>query len=272
MMERGLGAIPDYDRDVGLDLKHRPIVRLVGSVRPATSVDYTAIFGEPFDQENTNSCTGNSASKSLAMRARFVGRPLHDDPSRNGLYGVGRKVDAPYRALEDFGARPTSLWIGAEEYGICFEKDWPLFGPDVLQPDGSTVPQVNADPPLDVFTTGQANLVTDRFRIAPGNGAADEIGMALARGIFPTFTMPVDRPFQRMGPGDPPFDGITGSDLGLHSQLFIGRLVVGDVPVFLVGSSWGRGHGRNGVVLVTERFVNSGAVTDIIAPTVIPGD
>lgn len=253
---RRFGAIPDHDHVVDRDLVHSPLVRLPGLVVGTVPQDLSYASKLDFvpDQLSTSSCVGNSLSTSIYLRAKIAGHEIAR-PSRLLIYGIARLIDDPHLKMQDGGCRPTVAIQGTQLYGLCAETRWPFDERKVLE-----------EPPQDVFQHALDAKVESYYRIAPGAGCASGIRRALASGYVPVFTMPVDEAYMGYR-GEGVYGGMTGSSQGLHAQAIIGY----GPGYLLVCNSWSDQWGSHGLVPIADAWFDSGQVSDILVPTVVPG-
>lgn len=257
-MSRHYGHIPDHEAIVKADLTHRPLAALPGLVRPRTGtsdvvLSYRSLLDEVPDQGGTSSCVGNAFSTSVLLRAAILGHPIFR-PSRKCIYDFARLIDMPHQPMTDEGSRPAAAIMGMMTYGLTTEARWPL-----------SEENINDDPPEDVFRQSINTKVGGHYRIAPGTGCADAIKRALNSGYCPGFAMPVDQAYEDFAGGI--YQGLTGPELGGHMQCASGY---GPGYIEVIGS-WGRGWANLGFIRIADSFFDSGQVTDILVPTVVPG-
>lgn len=265
MQQHLYGHLPDHARIVEHDLLHTPLAALPGLVSlqhvaasPVTEMQYEHLLAENNDdvpdQLGTSSCVGNAFSTSVFLRAIILGRPILR-PSRKAIYDIARLIDSPHQKMVDQGSRPYAACMGMQQYGLTTEARWPLI--ETL---------IDTDPPEDVFQHAIDAQVGSYYRIAPGTGCADGIEMALRSGYLPAFAMPVDQAYEDYD-GSGIYQGVTGAVLGGHMQC-----VVGFGPGYLlVCNSWNRTWGYKGLSRIARKWFDSGQVTDILVPTIVPG-
>lgn len=269
-MPRSYGHVPDPDLLVHNDLINVPLVALPGlkTATPAAEISYATLLDKVPDQETTSSCVGNSLSTSIYLRAKILGLSL-PRPSRKLFYDLSRLIDDPHRAMTDDGCRPSSAVFGAKDSGLVSEERWPLFGTTEQALElsgGKTDKWINVAPPQDVFEHALEARLGDYYRINNGTGCALNIRHALYSGFCPIFSMPVDESYENFA-GDGVFAGVMGDVLGSHMQC-----VVGSGPGYLlVCNSWSEEWGNHGLVAIVDGWFNSGAVGDVLVPTLIPG-
>lgn len=257
------GHKPDHAQTVANDLLHVPLTRLPGlvshgSVSPTTELSYASLLEQNGDavpdQGPTSSCVGNAFSTSVFLRAALLGRAILR-PSRAAIYAIARLIEIPFAKLVDEGSNASSACLGMQQYGLVAESRWAL-----------SEQTINDDPPEDVFQHALDATVGSYYRIAPGDDCAADIRRALLSGHIPAFAMPVDRAYEEYG-GVGIYPGVTGKKLGGHMQC-----VVGFGPGYLlVCNSWGPSWAMGGLARVALTWFNSGAVTDILVPTIVPG-
>lgn len=260
MIERGKGWLPDDEDVVAEQLVSLHVSHLVGVAAPAPigDIDYTTLLTRRPDQGSTSSCVGQALSISIWLIAKALGIDI-PWPSAKGIYDFARAEDQPYMRFVDAGCRPLAAAAVVTQKGVVAEADWPI----VFARDGST--NINVRPPIDIFQTALAFLVGAYYRIPSGPGAAALVDLALANGKMPIFAMPVDEAYEKLNTGAV-YEGRAGKSLGGHMQCIAGR---GDGFKRIV-SSWGVSHGDNGIVKISNSYIDSGECTDIIVPTIVP--
>lgn len=262
MTRRGYGHISDYEHVVEHDLIHAPIVRLPGYVHVGDTpkeLDYTPLLerygdGVP-NQGGTSSCVGNALSTCIFLRAAIMGKPILR-PSRKLIYDLARLIDVPHRVMIDQGSRPMAAILGSQQYGLVAESRWPL-----------TEEEINANAPEDVFQHALDAKVGSYYRIKSGFGCSYAIRHALASGFCPMFAMPVDDMYENYD-GSSFYEGVTHEVLGSHMQAIVGFTAQNEI---LVCNSWGTGWGTRGIARISDAWFDSGSVSDVIVPTVVPG-
>jgi len=143
---------------------------------------------------------------------------------------------------------------GARAYGLVADTRWPL---------GAS--NINELPPLDVFQHSLADKLGEYYRIPAGQGCAALVRQALVHGYCPIFAMPVDEAYEQYD-GSSTYPGVTGAELGGHMQC-----AAGFGPGYILAvNSWGRAWGANGRARLVDDWFDSGFVTDILVPTVLP--
>jgi hypothetical protein len=253
MTTRGLGHIPDEEKDVLDDLAHRHVGTLLGppSSAPA-SLDYSALLDAVQNQGPTNSCVGQAFATSLYIRSKIAGAPIAR-PSAKAIYDVARLLDGPRRSIVDIGSRPRLAIEGMQDYGLVADERWPL-----------TASNVNVPPPLDVFRAGLDAMLSGHYRIGAGIGASSLARSALARGFVPFFAMPVDASFYDHD-GSAVVANIASGVIGNHAMAIVGY----DESSLLVVNSWGAEWGRSGFCRLAFSLFDATAF-DVIVPTIIP--
>lgn len=250
---RTFGHLPDNEGLVFVDLECRHIGALLGAPSPLPGgIDHRNRLPDIPDQGHTSSCVGQAIATSVFLRAKACDAPI-PRPSASAIYSIARLLDDPGKSLHDNGSRPALALRGATIYGLVTETRWPLVEANI-----------NAMPPLDVFVHGQLAKVVDYYRV-PKDGAAHAVKAALSRGYFPCFAMQIDEAFESLTTFDV-YQGLTGPSLGGHYQCIVGY----DDEAFIVAGSWGPEFGEGGFVRVAQSFINSGAVSDILVPTIVP--
>jgi hypothetical protein len=258
---RGFGWRPDDPLDVQLQigLQHATALVGVGARDIPAAADYRSLMDGIPDQKGSSSCTGQALATSCLLTSKFAGQPI-PRPSPKVLYDFGRLEDAPGGPLQDVGARPMAVIRGGAERGLVSEADWPILFDESGRPLN-----INEPPPLDVYQSALAAKIGSYYRIAPGPGASLLCRVALARGFFPMFAMPVDDVYLDWS-SDAVYPGRRHASEGGHMQALCGY---GD-GFLLIMTSWGETHGDHGVVKISSDYFDSGEATDIIVATVVP--
>lgn len=262
MSARGLGWLPDDTSRVALELATAPLEDLIGTPTSPTrtSLDLSTKLDKVVDQWHTSTCVGQAFATSLYLLGQTTGRPI-PRPSAKLIYDHARQEDQPYVRLRDYGSRPLAAIRCLVEMGMVADEDWPLrFWNDA---DGEHS-NVNDRPPLGIYQKALGYKLGGYYRIRPGYGAASAVRLALAHDFVPVFAMPVDAEYQDWGGGL--YTGRSGISLGGHMQSTCGYRE-GSI---LVASSWGEEHGDGGIVEIADGYFDSGEVTDIIVPTIVP--
>lgn len=252
---RGLGHIPDLDEHVVDDLVHRHVGKLLGAapIGVPAELDHSSLLEHVPDQGGTSSCVGQAFATSIYLRAKAAGHPILR-PSPKAIYDGARLYDDAYRPLVDMGSRPRAAVLAMQTYGLVDEARWPL-----------TEENVNDPPTLDVYAHGLGAMLAGYYRIASGEGAAVLLRQALAQGFFPAFAMNVDADYEELAPGVV-YDGLRGPILGGHMQCLCGY----GQGYFTVAGSWGPSFADRGFARVSDSFVESSDVSDLLVPTVVP--
>lgn len=260
-MSRGLGWLPDDPLDVQLQigLQHATALVGVGARDIPKTADYRALMDGIPDQKGSSSCVGQALATSCFLTAKFAGQPI-PRPSPKALYDFGRLQDDPYGPMKDVGSRPTAVIRCGVDRGLVSEAAWPI----IFDADGRPL-NINDPPPLDIYQDALAAKIGAYYRIAPGPGASLLCRIALARGFFPMFAMPVDDLYIDWS-GDAVYPGRRHASEGGHMQAFCGY----GEGFLLVMTSWGSSHGDAGVVKIDDAYVDSGECTDLIVATVVP--
>lgn len=257
---RGLGWLPDDASRIALELATAPLEDLIGT--PTSPVvdelDLSKKLDKIPNQGRTSSCVGQAFATSLYLLGQTQDKPI-PRPSAKLIYDDARAEDQPYVRLGDYGSRPLAAIRCLVEQGMVPEADWPI----IFEEGGRS--NINDRPPLGIYQKALGYKVGGYYRIPGGYGAARAVRLALAHGFVPVFAMPVDEEYQNWDGGI--YTGRSGTSLGGHMQSTCGY---GD-GFIRVASSWGEEHGDDGIVLIADSYFESGEVTDIIVPTLVPG-
>jgi hypothetical protein len=256
---RGLGWLPDDPQRVALELTAAPLEDLIGTpTSPAVdAIDLAPLLDKIPNQEHTSSCVGHAFATSLYLLGQTTKTPI-PRPSAKLIYDFARAEDQPYVRLGDYGSRPIAAMRCLIEQGMVAESDWPI----VFEPGGRS--NINDRPPLGIYQKALGYKVGSYYRIRAGYGAAEAVRLALRHGYVPIFAMPVDAAYQDWDGGV--YVERDGPSLGGHMQSTCGY---GDGHI-LVASSWGETHGEDGIVRIADSYFESGEVTDILVPTLVP--
>jgi hypothetical protein len=256
---RGLGWLPDDPQRVSFELTAAPLEDLIGTPTSpsAERVDFAPLLDKIPNQGHTSSCVGQAFATSLYLLGQTAKTPI-PRPSAKLIYDFARAEDQPYVRLGDYGSRPIAAMRCLVEQGMVAEGDWPIVFEEGERSN------INDRPPLDIYQRALGYKVGSYYRIRAGYGAAGAVRLALRHGFVPVFAMPVDDAYLDWDGGV--YAGRDGKSLGGHMQSTCGY---GD-GFILVASSWGEEHGDGGVVQIADSYFDSGEVTDILVPTLVP--
>lgn len=256
-MTRGLGLVRDRAEHVDEDNERRHLGGFLGSSNRGLPLElsYATWLDRIIDQGGTNSCVGCAISTAVYLRMRYqIGRAAVR-PSPKGIYDVARLIDRPGLPLLDNGCRPRAAIAGAQHNGLVSDDRWPLIDETV-----------NVPPPFDVFAAGVGAILTGHYRADSGD-IPWLLRRALSLGHFPVFGMLVPESYAGWVTGD-----IFNADRGQapdglgHMQAICGY----GEGYFEVVSSWGYGHGMQGIVRIADDFVASAWAFDRLVITAVP--
>lgn len=247
--------------------RQNPLHALVGGMsvgapvlvaRPA-SVSWAHLRDGTLDQGPTNSCVGCTFSTATYLRAKILGRPIPRPSAK--LFYDGARLSYGDVELLDNGCYPLDAVRFGSEKGMVPWAAWPLLEPGdaemrALVPEGKT--WIDTPPDFGVFHQAIDARVVGYLRADAGDVVA-QLEAALVLGQIPGFGMLI--------PGD--YGSVRGKEvydiasdavlegLGAHMQAIVGY----DEVSFLIDSSWGAGHGDNGIVRIAKNVIRRNDVS-----------
>lgn len=262
MTERpGHGLLPDLPHFVRADNVTRPLSGLVGAAPVPVGVDRRQLLDRVLDQGATNACVGCALSTAIYLRGQMQGGVKR--PSAKAIYDMARLVDMPGGPLMDVGCRPRAAILGIQEHGLVAWDAWKLPVPGEFD-----APDIDAQPPFDVFANGADALLTAYYRADSGD-VVNALKQAIAMGHFPVFGMYVPPAYYGWA-GRDVFKATDGAavdrTLGAHMQAACGY----DDEALHVVSSWGTRHGDSGIVRISWGFIDSAWCFDRLVINTVP--
>lgn len=254
----GTGCIPDPDDMVARENQAQPLAGFVnpGAERPA-AVSWAHRLDQILDQGDTNSCVGCAIATAIYLRGQNT-VPI-PRPSEKAIYDLarGRDQGANRDEYDDVGCRPHNAIEAIHLHGLVHREAWPLWTEDpsltVLKPRPETR-WVNVPPDFALFRQAIDARLTGHFRGDFGPIAAT-LERALYLGQIPVYAQYVRHDYGAVR-GDDVYDVPSDereADLPSHMQAIVGY----DEVSFHIASSWGRGHGNEGIVRVAKRVLTS---------------
>lgn len=201
----------------------------------------------PFDQDASNSCTGNAASGALCAHMRYVNGDASLLPSaRRGWYYNGRALRARLSGggITDTGAYLRDVWDAGRRMGVPFERDLPF-----------DVRAINKQPPFGAYVSGHGYRGGSYVRIfETGQQKSLAIRTALAHGFPVVIGTPVDKAFAANRDGDVRFPDMT-RDIGGHAMFLLDYAPRLFGRAYMVANSWGLGWGAAGFAWMPEEWI-----------------
>jgi hypothetical protein len=239
---RGVGYIRDPED--GRDWSARSMLG-ASRAKAAEAMQLEGSIRGILDQGSTNSCVGHAIAIAADTRLRHIGA-IKERPSPLSIYSIARELARKGKgAMVDDGCWPRAAMKGVGNYGVAFERDWPL-----------EQSRVNADVPWDVLQKASAFKLDAFFRVdSVGHSRVEDILYALARGYPVVFGTDIDHQFQDHH-GSGVVQPATKDNLGGHMMCLIGYTTTGAGRTRLRGvNSWGTGWGDHGFYWCEENFI-----------------
>lgn len=259
---RGMGLLVEDEETAAQAQVARPLHALVGGARPGAGttvlrparVSYasllTALDDGILDQGETSQCVGCTFSTCAYLRG-LVSNHRIPRPSSKLFYDLARLFHGDSE-LVDEGCLPLDAVDAAAARGLVAMRDWPMLAPAddamrALIPKGKT--WIDTPPDLAVYRKAIDARVLGYLRADDGDVVA-QLEAALAIGQIPGFGMFVfgDYGDVRGDVYDFPPNAKADDAEGAHMQPIVGY----DEVAFEIATSWGRGHGVNGIVRIAK--------------------
>lgn len=206
------------------------------------SADLRSGFGDPFDQGQTESCTGNTAAAMVMFEQVRHGLPTWT-PSRLWLYYMARKIDGT--AGVDGGAQLRSIMKVLAGQGVPPEADWPFDATKVL-----------VEPPGTLDDIAKASEATSYYRL--DNTDVREIKACLAAGNPFMFGIDIFPSFYSAPGGDVDLPGVGEVRTDGHALIAVGYDDATGRVAFR--NSWGQSWGDGGYGTIPYAYLTSGAL------------
>lgn len=149
----------------------------IGSL-PIEAMGLANAMGPFKDQNGSSTCVGHGLGRGADTRMRVQGI-IQEYPSVRAIYTLSNELLRAKKTtkLEDTGTYARVAMQGCADFGVPFEKDWPLW-----KEDGSGVYDVTQEVPPDVLQRASAWKLKEQFTVyETGQARIDRCCDALAK-------------------------------------------------------------------------------------------
>jgi len=278
----GKGYIRDkHDTSKDLTIRHLLGARLQASPPEFMAMEQfiAGIMGVK-NQGDTSRCLAYAMARAAQLRCAYLGVPLKEFPSVDGLYTVARAWDRHQQGflpeqqpLTDTGSIPNCMVQGANDFGVALESRWP----------SDDLSKINAEPTIEELRAASMLKFPGYYRISSsGAQRLAAVKQALAAGYPVLIGVQVDPAFEAYSGGiaqattvPPTPKAVTApdplQDLGGHGLCLYGyKTFAGGVTLFRGCNSWDVTWGDNGLFWADVTWLCDDTVMDILVITCDP--